>query len=105
MTEPAPSPRRLFTYEEAAGRLELFIRIVYSILIGIVMIVYGFIAAICMFLQFFYVLIFGRRQEGLSEFVRGYLEYYVHVLSYTSFMTDRRPGIMPINVRIFEKEG
>jgi hypothetical protein len=58
-----------------------------------------------MFLQFFYVLIFGRRQEGLSEFVRGYLEYYVHVLSYTSFMTDRRPGIMPINVRIFEKEG
>jgi hypothetical protein len=96
--------KELFTYEHDARRLELLIRIVYSILIGIVMWVYGLIAGICTIVQFFVILFLGRRSCGLSEFVRGYLEYHVHVLSYTSLLTDTHPGVFPRPVRIYEKE-
>jgi hypothetical protein len=84
--------------------LELLVRIFYSIAIAIVLMVYGFIAGIIMIIQWFVILVLGRRSEGLSDFIRGYLEYYVHVLSYTSWMTDTRPGIMPIPVKILEKK-
>jgi hypothetical protein len=96
--------KQLFLYEEKAGRIELFIRIIYSFVIGIVLAIYGIIAGICLFVQFFIILILGRRSEGVSNLIKGYLEYYVHVLSYTSFMTDERPGILPGSVQIFEEE-
>jgi len=96
--------KQIFAYEEQAGRIELFIRIIYSVVIGIVLMIYGFIAGICMLIQFLVVLILGRRSRGLSDFIQGYLEYYVHILSYTSFMTDERPGILPSPVSIYEEE-
>ncbi len=96
--------KQIFAYEEKAGRIELFIRIIYSFVIGIVLMIYGFIAGICMLIQFLVVLILGRRSRGLSDFIQGYLEYYVHILSYTSFMTDERPGILPSPVSIYEEE-
>lgn len=94
----------LFVYEHDAGRLELLIRIVYWILIGIVAWIYGLIAFICLFIQWFHILILGRRSQGLSDFAKGYLEYLVHVFAYTYIMTDRRPDILPVPVRIFEEE-
>lgn len=96
--------KQLFSYEEEAGWIELFIRIIYSMIIGIVLSIYGIIAGIGMVLQFFVILIMGRRSQTLSDVIRGYLEYYVHILSYTSFMTDERPGIFPKTVGIFEEE-
>ena len=96
--------KQLFVYEHDAKRLELFIRIVYSFVIGLVLMVYGFIAEICMLIQWFVILILGRRSEGLSNFIKGYLEYLVHVMSYYYFMTDDRPGILPKRVEIYEKE-
>lgn len=104
MNEESGEMKQLFVYEHDASRLELFIRIVYWIAIGIVLAVYGFIAEICMFIQWFVILILGRRSEGLSNFIKGYLEYVVNVVSYVYFMTDKRPGIMPKMVRIYEKE-
>ncbi len=95
--------RQLFVFEHDAGRLELLIRILYWILIGIVMWVYGIIAVICLIIQWFHILILGRRSEGLSNVVKGYLEYMVHVLPYTYLMTDKRPGIIPVTVKIFEE--
>ncbi|MEI7434047.1 MAG: DUF4389 domain-containing protein [Methanomicrobiales archaeon] len=103
MSDAEETMPRLFTYEHTARRWELLVRIFYSIAIAIVLIVYGFIAGILMFIQWFVILILGRRSEGLSDFIRGYLEYHVHVLSYTSWMTDKRPGIMPKSVKIFEE--
>jgi hypothetical protein len=96
--------KQLFTFEREARRWELLVRIFYSIAIAIVMMVYGIIAGICLFIQWFVILVLGRRNQDLSEFIRGYLEYQVHVLSYTSVMTDKRPGIMPVAVKIFEEE-
>ena len=103
MTEGIPAPRQLFTYEHDAGRLELLIRIVYWILIGIVLWVYGIIAVLCLIVQWFHILILGRRSEGLANLVKGYLEYQVHVMNYTYFMTDTRPDILPVTVKIFEE--
>ena len=96
--------KQLFVYEREASRLELFIRILYWIAIGIVLAIYRFFAGICMIVQWFVILILGRRSEGLSNFIKGYLEYTVHVMNYVYFMTDKRPEIIPKSVKIFEKE-
>jgi len=103
MTESTLETKQLFVFELEAGRLELLIRIVYWILIGIVLWIYGIITAICLIIQWIHILILGRRNESLSNFVKGYLEYYVHVMGYVYFMTDKRPDILPVPVKIFEE--
>jgi len=106
MVEEKPGDlKQLFVYEHDARRLELFVRIVYGwICIGIIVGVYGLIAEICMLIQWFVILILGRRSEGLSNFIKGYFEYLVHVISYFYFMTDDRPGLFPEKVEIYEKK-
>lgn len=104
MNKETGEMKQLFVYERKASRIELFIRIVYTIAIAIVLMVYGFIAEICLFIQWFVILILGRRHEGLNNFVKGYLEYVVHVISYVYWMTDKRPGVMPKPTRVHEKE-
>ena len=103
MTDGTPTQKQLFLFEHDAGRLELLIRIVYWILIGIVLGVYGIIAFIVLFIQWFHVLILGKRSQALSDFAKGYLEYMVHVLPYTYIMTDKRPDILPVPVKIYEE--
>jgi hypothetical protein len=103
MIEGTSSQRQLFVFEEEANRLELLIRIVYWILIGIVLWVYSIIALVCLIVQWFHILVIARRNEGLSNLVKGYLEYQVHVMNYTYFMTDQRPDILPVTVKIFEE--
>ncbi len=102
--EKAEGMKQLFVYEHDAKRLELLIRIVYAFVILVVLMVYGVIAQICMFIQWFVILILGRRSEGLSNFIKGYLEYYVHVVGYVYWMTDDRPGIFPEKTEIYEKK-
>lgn len=84
-------------------RLELFVRILYWIAIGIVGWVYGVLAIVCLLAQWFYILIMGRRSRGLSDFARGYLEYIVHRMPYLYLMTDRRPSVLPDKIKIFEE--
>lgn len=104
MEEETIQPQQLFVHQRHASRLELFIRIIYGFFIGLVLMVYGFAASICQSLLWLNILILGSRNEGLSLFIKGYLEYQVHVLSYTSLLTDRRPGIIPRKSEIFEEE-
>jgi len=100
---PKGTHNQLFTFEHNASRIELFIRIVYNFLICIVAAVYGFITGICILIQWLHILILGRRSEGLSNFVKGYLEYIVHVMRYMYVMTDKRPGILPVSTKIYEE--
>ncbi|MDP3565326.1 MAG: DUF4389 domain-containing protein [Methanoregula sp.] len=104
MTEHSDTLRQLFVFEQDAGRFELLIRILYWILIGIVLWVYGIIAFICLFIQWFHILVLGSRNEGLSNIARGYLEYLVAVMSYTYIMTDKRPEIFPAPVKIYQEQ-
>jgi hypothetical protein len=103
MTETPGSPKQLFTFEQNASRLELLIRIAYWIIIGIVSAIYGILAFICLCIQWFHILVLGQRNDALSNFAKGYLEYMVHVMSYTYIMTDKRPDILPVPVKIFEE--
>jgi len=103
MTESTDPKKQLFLFEQEASRLELLIRILYWILIGIVLWVYGIIAFICLFIQWFHILVMGSRNEWLSNIARGYLEYLVDVMSYTYIMTDKRPEIFPVPVKIYEE--
>lgn len=104
MNEESGEIKQLFVYESHASRLELLIRILYWIAIGIVLVVYRFVAVLCLIVQWFVILIVGSRNEGLSNFVKGYLEYLVYVTPYIYFMTDRRPEVLPKTVKIYEKE-
>jgi len=103
MSESTDTKKQLFTYEHDASRLELLIRILYWILIGIVLWVYGIIAFICLFILWFHILILGNRNEWLSDVAKGYLEYLVDVMSYTHIMTDERPEIFPVTVKIYKE--
>lgn len=95
--------KQLFAFEQPARRIELLVRIFYSIAVWILLWAYGIIARICLFIQWFVILILGRRNDGLSDFIKGFLEYYVHVMSYIYWMTDERPGVVPKKVEIYEK--
>jgi hypothetical protein len=95
--------QQLFVFEKDASRFELLIRILYWILIGIVLWVYGMITFICLFIQWFHILMLGNRNEWLSDFAKGYLEYLVNVMSYTYIMTDKRPEIFPVAVKIYKE--
>jgi hypothetical protein len=103
MTEGTTSPVQLFLYEHDAGRIELLVRIIYWILIAIVLWVYGIIATICLIIQWLHILVLGSRNEALSNLVKGYLEYMIHVMPYTYFMADRRPDVLPVGVKISEE--
>jgi hypothetical protein len=94
-------PDQIFVYEHDASRIELLVRIVYWIAIGLVSMVYGILAMICLFIQWFFILIFGRRQQSLSDFAKGYFEYTVSRMPYIYFMTDVRPKILPDTVKIY----
>ena len=94
--------KQLFVYQKKASRIELFVRIFYAIPVGIILFFYGIIASLCVAVQWIIILILGRRSEGLSDFIKGYLEYYVHLMSYFSYMTDKRPGITPQDNKIYE---
>jgi len=95
--------QQLFVFEKDASRFELLIRILYWILIGIVLWVYGIIAFICLIIQWFHILILGSRNEWLSDIAKGYLEYLVNVMGYTYIMTDTRPDIFPVPVKIYKE--
>jgi len=51
MAEGGLKLRQLLTYERKASRIELFVRIIYWILIWIVVTIYGFLAGICLIIQ------------------------------------------------------
>jgi len=62
--------KQLFVYEHDAGRFELLVRILYWILIGIVLWIYGMITFLCGAIQWIHILILAQRHEGLSNFIK-----------------------------------
>jgi rRNA maturation protein Nop10 len=80
-------------FQESASRLELFVRIILLIVYGIVACVWGFVAELATIIQWFYILIKGKRSLRLWNFVLGYFRYSARVSSYSLLLTDRRPPI------------
>jgi len=80
-------------YVEDASRLELFIRIVYGFILAIIADIWGSFAEIAAVIQWFYILIMGRRHGSLWRFIAGYMRYYFRLEGYISLLTDERPPI------------
>ena len=90
-------------YVEKASRLELIVRWLYGILIGIVYYLWGIYISIIEFLQFWHILIFGRRGARLYGSTRRYLAASAYVSSYLMFLTDARPELTPDLTVFFRK--
>jgi len=88
-------------FEEEASRLELFVRIIYSCIIGIILGVYGCVAGICEGLQWILILITGKRNESLNNVIKGYVSYAILVVKYVYLLSDERPPLGPQNIKIY----
>lgn len=65
------------------------------------------VTIICLFCQWFVILILGRRSKSLNGSIEGFIKYCVQLIGYFSYLTDERPGIVPKRVKFFrviEKE-
>lgn len=116
------------SFEKKASRLELLIRIFYTFFLGLVYFIYsigysiiimilGLFAAFVNFLNWWYILFFGKRWEFAFEFTRSYfydytiryyltlLNYWMRYVPYSMLMTDERPplGMHESNEKYFKK--
>jgi hypothetical protein len=82
-------------YVEKASRLELIVRWFYGIVIGIVFDLWAIYISFIEFLQFFHILVLGRRGTRLYRSTRRYVAAYTHVSAYLMFLTDARPELTP----------
>jgi uncharacterized protein with PQ loop repeat len=79
--------------EEQASRVELFVRIVYGIVLGIIAGIWGFFAFLASIIQWFFILITGEREPSFWGFVLGFFRFVVKVMGYLWMITDKRPQI------------
>jgi hypothetical protein len=80
---------------EKASRVELFVRWLYGIAIGIIYYFWAIYVGIVEFLQFFHILTFGRRGSGLYTSTRRYLAAQINAYAYLAYLTDQRPELTP----------
>jgi len=83
------------TSADKASRLELFVRIPWFIITAIILWIYTIIALICMVVQWFYILITGKRQKTLNNVIRVYVIYRAKFGAYLSLLTDERSPLLP----------
>lgn len=83
------------TSAEKASRLELFIRFVYGLIVGIVLGIIGMFAYIALALQWLHILILGKRHAALAKFVNAWLVAIAQLHFYCCLATDERPPLVP----------
>ncbi len=82
-------------YAEKASRLELIIRFLWSIPVLIVTIIFSIIWCIAWLLQFLHILVFGKRNRTLHDWLLKYVVYSTQYTVYISLLTDERDPILP----------
>ena len=81
--------------DENASRLELFIRIFWSMIVGFVLGFIGIFAAIALCLEWLHILFTGKRHAALQKFVNAYGVGLAQLKFYCMLSTDERPPIVP----------
>jgi len=82
-------------YAEKASRLELFIRFIWGTLVWICLSIIGIFACMAICIQFFYILLMGKRHKGMYEFATAWLSAVAGVMMYNNLSTDERPPLIP----------
>lgn len=90
-------------FVEKASRLELIVRWFYGIVIGILFYLWGIYVSILHFLQFWHILIFGRRGGRLYRGTKRFLAASTYVSAYLLYLTDERPELTPDYLVFFKK--
>ena len=97
-------------YEEGRNRLTVAFRILLAIPHLIVSQVWGYLAQILAFIQWFVILFTGKRNEGMWNLQQGWLSYYARVMGYTELLYDQYPafgtdpGTVPVRSAISYEE-
>ena len=79
-------------YHEARNRLTVAFRIILVIPHLIISQVWGYLAQILAVVQWFIILFTGKRNEGIWNMQRSWLNYYARVLGYASLLFDPYPA-------------
>ncbi len=77
-------------YQEKSKRTELIIRIFYGIVLLIVFYFWSLAAGLAFVVLWLHILVLGRRNRGLWEFILGYQRFAVRMYSYLLCLTDER---------------
>jgi hypothetical protein len=83
------------TGAEKASRLELFIRWVWGTIVLIILSIIGIFACIALIVQWFYILILGKRHPALANFVTNWYKAMAQLYFYVLLSTDERPPLVP----------
>jgi len=80
-------------YVEKGSRAELFVRIVYGFILSLIDYFWMIAVGFAIFIQWFHILILGKRNEKLWRFTLSFYRFYARALAYSSLLTDARPPI------------
>ena len=83
------------TFDEKAGRLELFIRWFWMIPSFIVFFFLAIIFYFATMIQWLYILFLGKRHKGLHGWIFKAMAYMTKVNTYYLLLTDERNPFMP----------
>jgi hypothetical protein len=90
-------------YVESASRMELVVRWLYGIVIGVIFYFWAIYVGVVEFIQFFHILIYGRRGLRLYRATLRFLAAYTNAHAYLGFLTDQRPELTPDLIVYFRK--
>ncbi|KYC45643.1 MAG: hypothetical protein APG12_00686 [Candidatus Methanofastidiosum methylothiophilum] len=82
-----------FSFEQSSRRIELLIRIFYGFVLAIIASLWGMLAAMVLFIEWFYILFTTKKNFGLWEFSVRFINFYMRVNAYNSILTDERPPL------------
>jgi hypothetical protein len=83
------------TYKRKASRLELLVRIFWVFTAGIVLIFYGILVVLSFIVQWFYILILGKRHKIFHTIIKTLVVQKFRLSAYACLLTDERPPIIP----------
>lgn len=77
------------------SRFELFFRPFFSAMFIFNELVFCFFCSLALFMQFFHMLVFGRKRLGLHKFIALFWLYFLEGGAYILLGTDERPALIP----------
>lgn len=78
-----------------AGRLELIVRFIWGFICAIILEIIGLFAFLAVFVQWFHILILGKRHAALAKFVNSWVAALMSLYFYVLLGTDERPPLIP----------
>lgn len=81
--------------DEKASRVELIVRFIWGMIVGIILGIIGMFAFIGVMIQWLHILLLGKRHAGLQKFINSYGVAKAQLEFYWLLSTDERPPIVP----------